>query len=49
MTDKGLDGIANQEGAAKVFKEQDTMEIYMLQPEDCITPGQVISTQIVLL
>ena len=26
MTDKGLDGIANQEGAAKVFKEQDTME-----------------------
>ena len=26
MTDKGLDSIANQEGAAKVFKEQDTME-----------------------
>ena len=26
MTDKGLDGVANQEGAAKVFKEQDTME-----------------------
>ena len=26
MTDKGLDGTANQEGAAKVFKEQDTME-----------------------
>ena len=26
MTDKGLDGVANQEGAAKIFKEQDTME-----------------------
>ena len=26
MTDKGLDGVANQEGAAKVLKEQDTME-----------------------
>ena len=26
MTDKGLDGVANQEGAARVFKEQDTME-----------------------
>ena len=26
MKDKGLDGVANQEGAAKVFKEQDTME-----------------------
>ena len=26
MTDKGLDGVANQECAAKVFKEQDTME-----------------------
>ena len=26
MTDKGLDGVANQEGAAKVFKEHDTME-----------------------
>ena len=26
MTDKGLDGVANQEGAAKVFKEQNTME-----------------------
>ena len=26
MTDKGLDGVANQEGAGKVFKEQDTME-----------------------
>ena len=26
MTDKGLDSVANQEGAAKVFKEQDTME-----------------------
>ena len=26
MTDKGLDGVANQKGAAKVFKEQDTME-----------------------
>ena len=26
MTDKGLDSIANQEGAAKVSKEQDTME-----------------------
>ena len=26
MTYKGLDGVANQEGAAKVLKEQDTME-----------------------
>ena len=26
MTDKGLEGTANQECAAKVFKEQDTME-----------------------
>ena len=26
MTDKGLDGVANQECAAKVIKEQDTME-----------------------
>ena len=26
MTDKGLDSVANQEGAAKVFKERDTME-----------------------
>ena len=26
MTDKGLGGIANQEGAAKVLKEQNTME-----------------------
>ena len=26
MIDKGLDGVANQEGAARVFKEQDTME-----------------------
>ena len=26
MKDKGLDGVANQEGAAKVFKEQNTME-----------------------
>ena len=26
MADKGLDSVANQEGAAKIFKEQDTME-----------------------
>ena len=26
MTDKGLDGVANQECAAKVLKEHDTME-----------------------
>ena len=26
MTDKGLDGVANQECAAKVLKELDTME-----------------------
>ena len=27
MTDRGIDSEANQECAAKVFKEQDTMEI----------------------